>query len=98
MAPADLSRYPRNQEQITAIEDALTLFTTGKLDTRLTASYPMVETIYHAEMRPLIRAKGKMVNASYMKSPSPGIPEQKSPWKSLSEITMPQLHRQNPAF
>ena len=53
----NLSRYPRNQEQITAIEDALTLFTTGKLDTRLTASYPMVETIYHAEMRPLIRRK-----------------------------------------
>lgn len=53
----NLARYPRNQEQITAIKDALTLFAGGKLDTRLTASCLAAEIIYSTEMRPLIRRK-----------------------------------------
>ena len=53
----NLPKYPKNQEQITAIEEALTLFDNGKLDGSLSAACPAPETIYSTGMRPLIRRK-----------------------------------------
>lgn len=53
----NLSRYPRNREQITAIEEALTLYANGKLDGSLSKSCPAPEAIYSTGMRPLIRRK-----------------------------------------
>lgn len=53
----NLSRYPRNSEQITAIEEALTLYANGNLDDSLSKTCPASETIYSTGMRPLIRRK-----------------------------------------
>lgn len=52
-----LSQYPKNQIQIDAIEDALKLYSSGRLDKTANVSIPTV--IYQTGVRPLIRRKDR---------------------------------------
>lgn len=54
---SNLAKYPRNEAQIKAIEDALNLFANGKLAAEEAESGYHTETVYSSGMRPLIRRK-----------------------------------------
>lgn len=53
----NLARYPKNGEQIQAIEEALSLYEEGKLNMEESGGGFQPETVYSSNMRPLIRRK-----------------------------------------
>ena len=54
---ANLSRYPKNEVQIRAIEDAMRLYEEGKLNQDAAENGYHTEIVYSSGMRPLIRRK-----------------------------------------
>ena len=53
----NLAQYPRNAEQIRAIEEALKLLEEGKLNQTEAESSNRTEVVFHSGMRPLVRRK-----------------------------------------
>lgn len=54
---ANLSRYPKNEVQIRAIEDAMRLYEEGKLNQEVVENGYHIDVVYSSGMRPLIRRK-----------------------------------------